>query len=445
LPNQADKPGLTAASAEASGEQTPQPERIKYLQECEDLIKKLPSTFGELRAEVYKAEVDPPPLTLSREKGKRTKVYFPKSIESLPAESKNALFILLNCCKLSNYEAVETTRPLTDEFVKLLSGSYDNLMGVHFCMMAKENSLVPSDNVPKPNRRGWDFFLWYAFAHASKTKEDSQGYIIPRTTSMIAADKGQWHSGKIFTDLDRLNSLVRAFATDNATKLGPIRKFLRTKDYFTNKLVGKCPIAGLYTADELYLLKAEWTDRRNAVIHKYDSMPREFRGLLGTPIHKLLSTLDNGWSQDAKQIEETAKARVPNLLISTGSGKSAKKVIAKGQDLAEKLITADGGASVRTISKVLWSPLYQQGITQQLWTTSILRQTKDLNLREKNPFFTAVSNRVTDPKQTQSLDDTAIYMHITHMEAAVTTYLEVLPDKIGTQSWDATFGVATYK
>jgi len=424
----------------------PKPSEISYFVEAKQYIDNLPRSFAAIRVSQKAKGEDPLPFSLQSD-GTDTFVYFPAKI---PDEKKDeclpSLAALLALCSKAKLKVKSTERDIDNSFWNLISALKDSIFGALYCLGAKD--IAPSTNVPSAHKRGWDFALWYCYAAFSKSTDHSEFLSIPRVVTMQSADKGQWSQtqGK-FTDLDRLNTLVRTLAQKDqfVSKLADTKYFLKAEGYFVNRLVGKKPISGLYTSSEFTILKKEWETRCQAVSNNYKELLKY--NVKSKPVppgytfNKLIAKCAVPLSSLSKKIEEAKTKRIPELLVIEGRGRSSKKVIAKGNDLPEKLRNINGGESVRTIAKVLYSP--QCAVSLSDWSSSIMSEARSRNLKEEKTPFDRLDDLVSkgSPSQLQL----ALYSEFSNMEVAIQTYLEVLPDRIGNTAWDSTFGITKRK
>jgi hypothetical protein len=386
-------------------------------------------------------EGDPSPLTLQTV-GQDTIVFFPTSI---PDEWKDkvlpSLSFLMDLAENAGFTNCGTDRELDNSFWNLMESMTDSIRGAFYCLRRPDNLRVPVDNVPSELKRGWNFALWYAFSSAAKVNDWNEGYAIQRCTTLQSADKGQWSANKTFTDLDRLNSFIRTCAVKTNCESVILGKFLKGEGYFTSKFVGKKPVTGLYTDTEYTILKKDWERRMNEtrVLYK-DLVSHSIRDSVGLEtLNILVARMQIAHSAPSKVIEETKSHRIPELLVSEGRGRSTKKVIAKGSDLPEKLISIKGGESVRTIAKVLYSPTTIVGTDMQGWVTLVMSEARATNLRENT--LSDIIKKKDEQNITLTSTELAFADNYPAISVAVQTYMEVIPDRLGNMAWDTTFGV----
>jgi hypothetical protein len=387
-------------------------------------------------------EADPSPLAMQRV-GQQTYVYFPTKY---PDDRKDkvlpALSTLMEMCTFAGFHLNGTEKELDNSFWNLLESMSDSIRGAFYFLQRSDSDRAPVDNVPAELKRGWNFAQWYAFSSAAKVSEWNEGYTIPRTTSLQSADKGQWSASKTFSDVDRLNNLVRMCATNCNSAHVPVVKFLKGEGYFTGKFVGKKPVTGLYTETEYQILKQDWEARMVKTKASYKSLSQQTLNSASGPagLSTQLASMQSAHDAKSKVIEETKSHRIPELLISEGRGRSTKKVIAKGSDLSEKLISIKGGESVRTIAKVLYSPATIAGnMTITDWTSIVMTEARNTNLRNET-VWDVIQAKIKAKEFLSSYED-AYVDNYSAISTAIQTYMEIIPDRTGNTAWDTTFGV----
>jgi len=401
----------------------------------------------ELRVKTRKEGEDPIVFSSSITPGEKRKVFFPQDIpDDKKAKCLPVIAKLFELCEKAGFEVLPTTKKIDNSTWNILETLDEAITGSYYCLNRGEK-ITPVENVPKAIERGWDYALWYCFASGAHASDYNEGFKIHRVTSMLSADKGSWGgaAGK-FTDLDRVQSIIRFCAQSMSKNLGPLPKFLKSKGYFVNKFVGKKPVAGLYTHQELTLLEVEWEARKKAIEAKFDLLPKDFSTCTkDTSINNHLSKLQVELSKESKVIEGAKTKRIPELLITEGRGRAQKKVIAKGSTLPEKLKHINGGDSVRTIAKTLYSPYYNTDLTQGEFVQVCMAETKDRNMRVETTYINSVCAKYKANSGKCTPLEVHIVDNLSDIELVVQTYLEVIPDKVGSTAWDATFGVFKLK
>jgi len=344
---------------------------------------------------------------------------------------------LIEICTYAGYRFTEST--CKDYRWNSFAGIKDGILGAHYCL--KRESITPVDNVPANLKVGWDFALWYCQAAVSKETGPNDYFSIHRVTSLVATLKGgsQWNVGGQLTEISRLTNLVRVGAQARAPHLSETKKFLKGLGYFLERLVGKKPIGGLYTDLEFEIVKKDWQARTDKVTSCFNQLPKLWSDL-NTPagISVYFEQLQKAGARKTKDIEETRSSRIPNLLVPSPRGRSKIPVIAPGGSLPEKLQFIEGGKSVRTIGKTLWSP--RDGITQSVFLEMSMNIAKHCWLQRGLDPIVAMENRIKTFKK----DFTEEYLLLDKAQpqllTAALTYLEVIPERSSDPAWVAFFG-----
>jgi hypothetical protein len=401
------------------------------MQKASELVKSLPKSFAALRQATAAKGGDPLPLTVVAEENK-TVVYFPSV---LPDDDKILLPIgmLLELCQKAGLEVAVSQREGITSFENLIEASSDNIKGAFYCLMRDE--ILPVANIPTTLKRGWEFALWYAFAKASKEDVASDYIAIRRETSLVSTVGANWNPSRQFPDLARLSSLVRLIAQRLSSKVIYPKKFLKGEGYFLEKFVGKKPMPGLYTTSEFAHLIQHWEDKQKIIKKKYSSLPDKFQSLPMKSLGTYIAGFNIANPSIIVNIENAKASRVPMLLTTTGRGRSAVQAIAKGGNLSAKLLAIDGGDSVRTIGRVLYSPL--NTVSQNEFVSLSMKLAVQMHKRGNEilcldwylaGFINADQNTVDQRKADWA-----------SIELAAQTYLEVIPYREGNATWDAVF------
>jgi len=335
-----------------------------------------------------------------------------------------------------NVEVLFTKREVDPTVWNMLESVQKSLLGAFYCL--RRDKVAPMDNVPTDIKVGWNFALWYCYQAGSKS--DHGAYLsIPRETTLLRT-KGvnAWSSGVMITVLQRINAFVRIAANNCSGKLDQPKKFLKGEGYFLEKYVGKKPIGGLYTDEELPIVVQAWTDRQNRIKDLYKQIPDKFSEVLGKyrGIGDLVGAFNISMPQVVKDIEDAKNRRIPYLLVSTGKGRGKTVEIAKGGNLPEKLLHTSGGDGVRTIGRVLWSPI--TGYTTNAFIDLVINQCRSMIRKEKVSFLDhLITTTVTNgDKDTHG----RLLQCSASVNQAAQLYLEILPDHAGEQSWGSVFG-----
>jgi len=288
-------------------------------------------------------------------------------------------------------------------------------------------------NIPTPEQQGWEFALWYAFSKATKENDYADYLSIRRKTNFLPAEGAAWGANKQFTDLNRLTSFIRICAQKLSHKIKDPKKFLKGEGYFLEKYAGKKPFGGLYTNEEFTQLIQEWENRVNKIRNLYKQIPNNTLKLPPGGLKTLMVEFNIRNPPLVKTVEDAAQARIPLLLVSTGSGKNRRQAIAKGGNLPEKLINISGGESVRTIGKILWSPLYK--VSQSEFVEASLKLAR--NKLSKNSNMEKIEDSILTNLYKLGLDSKTSSEIYSSISSAATVYLEIYPDHEGSPAWDA--------
>jgi hypothetical protein len=341
---------------------------------------------------------------------------------------------LIELCQLAGFNVIASKREDITSFVRLLEASSDNIKGAYYCLERKE--ITPVANIPANLKRGWDFALWYAFASAAKEEVASDYIAIKRETSLVSTTGANWNPVRQFPDLSRLSSLIRLIAKSLSNKVVSPKKFLKGEGYFLEKFVGKKPMPGLFTNDEFAEVLEVWGSKQKFVKDRYSSIPDTFQRLPPRGLGAYIGGFNNANPAIITAIEGAKASRIPMLLVTTGRGRSAARVIAKGSTLPEKLRSIDGGDSVRTIGRVLYSPL--TGVSQNEFVSMAIRAAVQMHSKGSNVTDIADNFMVLASTDT-NVDLTQRKRLWSSVELAAQTYLEVVPDRAGFPAWDAIF------
>jgi hypothetical protein len=347
-----------------------------------------------------------------------------------------SLGIALELAEMAGFEVEGSKRQLNADFWNTLDASKESLLGAFYCL--RRNIIAPMANVPTEESTGWDFALWYAFGKAAKENEHADYICIPRRTNFLPAKGASWGASKQFTDLNRLAAFIRICAQKLSTKCVNPKKFLKGEGYFLEKYAGKKPFGGLYTNEEFILLSQDWEKRIKCIKDLYKEIPDKFSDSRINPggLGLLMSRFNIKTDSSIKTIGNAAQARIPMLLVSQGSGKARRQVIAKGGNLPEKLYSINGGESVRTVGKVLWSPVY--GIPQSDFIESAIRYGR--NKISKVNSLNDEEDKLLDLLKRVIKEEEKIRPCYGALSTAATVYLEIYPDHAGTPAWDAALG-----
>jgi hypothetical protein len=405
-----------------------------YAAEAEKTVTALPSTFAEIRVKKAAEKGDPSPLSLIT-LDEKTYLFLPKE---LPDDNKEkcltTLGFLIKMAKDCNISIAETEKPLSKTFWKTIDLVSDSVYGAYVC--TQREKLSPGVNIPAEMKLGYEYMLWYAYSKAANDQSGGQYLAIPRVTSLFASVGNPWGQDKQFSEITQLYSLLRFFAAIYSKKIDSPKKFLKGEGYFLERFVGKKPVGGLYTDEELPKAVQHWTDKVKKVKDVYHNIPDKFSSIGLSGISEILKRFNIETPKTIKDVEDAKSKRIPLLLVKSGKGKNQKTEIAKGGNLPEKLISIEGGDSVRTIGKVLWSP--NMAISTNEFIDLVIKNTNSmLDKSVKSAYIDVILSELRDKGQAQKHDQIAA--SIGAINQATTVYLEVLPDKRGNSTWDAVF------
>jgi hypothetical protein len=337
---------------------------------------------------------------------------------------------------MAGYTPVKSTEADHGAIDLFLGAIHDVVQGAYMRLRG-DQEISPVDNIPARLKVGWNFAQWYAFSsHSNET--DSNDFIkVPRVTSLAQAQGQAWGQPQHVQLLTRCSAIVRAAAQAQGGRILRARNFLKGEGYFLEKFCGKRPQGGLYTEDELATLVKHYDAKREHVQARYRAMGGVF------PDARPGLTRLGAWLQgftvvkpDAvRLIEGYEQRRIPQLLVQEGRGSRATRTIARGGNLHEKLVNAIGGTSVRSIAIVSFSPLY--GCDQQLFVTATLAAVRN---RFRNPaqLVDGINSLIPELRD-RALPNGLRVQEV--IQAAYTTYLEVIPDKLADPSWKAALGL----
>jgi hypothetical protein len=410
---------------------------IEYLIELETLLNNLPRNFGAMRQEEAAEGGDPLPFT-TRTEGSKTTVYLPSAIDRLRDVSKKSLAIVVGICQEAGFNIASSKRVIDiDDFNNTLEATEKSLIGAFYCL--RRDEITPTTNIPSQYATGWEYAQWYAFAKATSDLDHGEYLNIPRVTSFLAIQGSAWSSGRQFTTLQRLAVLVRLAAQNLASRVKNIMLYLKPEGFFKMRFVGKRPIGGLYLQEEYDLLTQEWEGRNKQVETLYKGVPLTLKvPLLQGNLKQYMAKFNIGLKPMSKKVEETARSRITNLLVQSGTGRNKRTVISKGGNLPEKL-RADGlNLSVRTIGKVMWSPL-MVGMSQNQFTDLAISLARR-RLHGKLAILQAEEEKILDQCVALTKDDAVANVAYGTLSTAASVYLEIYPDYNGNTSWDTALG-----
>lgn len=401
-------------------------------------VTNLPKSFVALKQEVAAKGGDPATFSCIPTPGGKTRVYFPEAIpEDKQDERLSTLGLLIEIAEFCDYDVYVTRRETDPTLWTTLDALKDTILGAYYCL--SRDKIAPVDNVPKNLKGGWEFIQWYAYSRGANDNSAGDYLKIPRVVSLLSASGAAWGSNKQFTDLVRITALLRLAGGHASKKLDDPKKFLKGEGYFLEKYAGKKPIGGLFADEELTVVVRNWTTKSDNIRNAYSRIPNTFRDLPEGGISAAVAAFNIRAPPLIKDIEDAKSKRISNLLVTTGRGRNQTKEISKGGNLPEKLLAINGGDSVRTIGKVLWSPLYV-GTTQNEFTDLVMRNANSMLRREGNvlPYLdTLLIAARNNPAMREEVERLESIM--APVGQATQVYLECIPDHQGNQAWDSVF------
>jgi hypothetical protein len=411
---------------------------------CE-IISTLPRSVGADLAETKKKGEDPYPLTISA-LDDEVVLFIPAS---LPADHKDidkiteVISMIANLADKAGFTIKVTRREVKSPVWNTYVALHDSVKGAYFNLSRSE--IVPNSSIPAQYKTGWDYSLWYCFTSGAKLRPDSGDSFltIKRQTKLSSNLGGIWSDKSNAAELLRLSNSIQIIAKNLTDGLGPLDRFLKKKGFFVENFCGKKPVAGIYTDAELDLLTEEWQAKISRVTSRYDTirgrdMVQDACGDTPSGLQDILGGFSEARSSRYKKIEETARSRIPDLLVETGKGKDKRKVIVKGATLGDKIIAINGGSSVRSVGKLLWSSEY--ALQKAEWIDACMGQARSLNLRENPDWLIRTLQRLGSA----GADPTVLewYRRLTPaIQHAAQVYLDCIQENTGNTTWDTTFGV----
>jgi hypothetical protein len=398
------------------------------------LVDSLPRSFSATRVELG-SRWDNVPLATTVE-GKVTKVAFP-SQKPVSDNAKLAAGFILKFIQLNDFQIEKCTAEASvqDNFWAACANLNKEMQGAYLCL--SRNNLTYVDNIPKEYQLGWDFAYWYAYSNATKVSDTSSLVKPRRVVNMILQEK-PWGSVTAMSVLNRVSTLIREAAKKQISKLTDLRKTLKSEETFLQTFCGKKPVPGLYTEQEFEIVKKFYDKKVNRIKELYSNIPNDYAKLGPSGLNSYFKECSIKNIQEVQVIEESKSKRIPDLLVTTRKGKSQVQEIAKGSTLSEKLVTIGGGQSVRTIGKVLWSPLY--GVNQTTFVQEVLYLTAMARADSKytlGEHFEIRSQGLEKQGHASFKEIVRVRSDILH---AVSTYLDVIPDRMDQDSWRSAFG-----
>jgi len=410
---------------------------IEWSDVLHTMLKALPTSLGEAKRDEAAKSGDPLPFSVTWTGDKYT-LFIPYQVTADVLVHKAAAYYF-KLGDMAGFEMKVTRREVDNAFWNSVKALLPALEGAYLCLNRKE--ITPMANIPKEYKLGWDFALWYSYA-AMTGDENGGAYLqMPRVTSLKGSSATAWVTKERLADLVRLTSTIRLVSLQiGKSKDGIIRKFLKGKGYFLQQCVGKQPGAGLYHAEELPIVQENWRSRRERISVIYDKIPEKFSNIgPKNNVASIIALFNIENTSEVKKIEEYRATRIPELLIDgpkPKKGEPPTKLIAKGSGLPEKMINISGGNTVRSIGKVMYSPLIK-GYTRNEFIDFSIKETNSLRHKKGQSLMMRMR---TAAHEHEDYDTEMLLEGLSpYVTAAAQTYLEIIPDRSGNPAWDAVF------
>jgi hypothetical protein len=400
-----------------------------WTQKASEQVKDLPETLVGLRQVNRKQERDPLPFTYVTENG-NIKILIP---EQLPEDPDIQLFAgtYLEIAKMANFKISVTSKALEASQITTMKALKNTFIGAFYCL--RQDEIVPQENVVPEYSSGYNFALWYAFSWQTKVTDQADYLKIRKVTSLIPSTKSAWGTPGASSFLLQLSAFVRAAAHARKARLGNALKFLKGEGYFIEKFAGKKPMSGLYTDSEYAMMIRHYQRRTNEIKSNYKELDFHLGGSPEKEFIQRITRFNSPLEQEIKNIEESKNSRVPYLVMVTRQRGKSQQNIAKGSTLAEKLRSIEGGAGLRTIGNVLYSPLC--GVNRTAFVGACIAHAKTLMSQEENS--SEKLERLVEQLQPQSQFARAETINLVLLAANV--YQETFPAHFNDPPWQQTF------
>jgi len=406
----------------------------KWWQKAAKQAKDAPLSFGLIKAE--KANEMKFPLQMQYDKVKsKWLIALPTST---PPDENCSLAVggIIQMANDANIELIECTDNSKDaDFYNVIKALKGSIFGAYNCLRRDSLSLV--ENIPKEIRKGWEFALYQAFRKRAVVKDGLDLLHIPKTVTITPSDDTAWLKAEKLRFITDLMSFIKICAEAHTGKLTNPISYFKSEKFIVEKCIGKPPQGGLIHDVELTILKEDYEERckkcREKLKHLRDWPPDLSKTGLET-IYREISSIEK--SQLSKKIETAKSSRIIPLTATSGKGVKAVSKIVQGGSLTEKLIKINGGPSVRTIAKVMWSPL--TSVTPEMFAANIL-----LAVRCR----ISISNKKLNPKDMQTMEENcgkaeyACGNDHSITSSAIQCYLDLIEDNAEASSWKTTFGL----
>jgi len=281
---------------------------------------------------------------------------------------------LLAICHTAGFKLVQCSNPSSkDTLYDSIFLIGENLKGA--LLSLKLNELKISDNVPKANRIGFEFVMWYMLEKHATDINHLDFITIPRVVTLSPGQETAWKKSGRLAEVSKINQIVRLAARSVPNSLVAPSSFVKSLNWLKGKIVGKKPISGLFTEGELEYEQKAWAQRNLSLEKAYASLPKSWKEVSSlTPLSQYLDTLLVRRDEQSKLIEETVAKRVPQLVMFSGNARNKTQTIAPGGSLSEKILALPN-PQIRAVANILWSPLNR--LSREEWNSavfSIVRQ-----------------------------------------------------------------------
>jgi hypothetical protein len=400
-----------------------------WAQEASRQVNDLPDTLLGIRQASRKQERDPLPFTHVTENG-QISCLIP---EQIPEDPDVKLFAgaYIEIAKLANFKIKVTSKAVEAQQVTLMKALKNCFLGALYCLKGEE--IKPQESVVAEYASGYNFALWYAFSRQTGVTDQTDYLKIRKVSSLIQSTKNAWGTPGASSFMLQLSAFIRAAAHTRGNRLGNALKFLKGEGYFIEKFAGKKPMNGLYTDSEYAIIIKHYEWRTNEIKKMYKDLDFPLGSVLNKEFVQRISRFNIPLNQDIKNIEGAKDSRVPYLVMVTRQRGKSQQNIAKGSTLAEKLRSIEGGAGLRTIGNVLYSPLC--GVNRTAFVSACIAHAKTLMSQEENP-----SEKLEKlVEQLKPLTSSARAETINLVLLAANVYQETFPAHFNDPPWQQTF------
>jgi hypothetical protein len=373
------------------------------------------------------------PLAI-RTKDGRTEIVMPTS-EPTDSETLTAIGIIMSIASNEGWNIVPATKTENDamvfESLKVLAGA---LRGAFIAY--RQNPLGPVGSLPAFYKVGYEYLTFWALSEATKGISHDDCLTIPRHSSLSPGNISVWKKSGYLSIMNRVEFIIRSAAVSASKRIRPFKDFLKSPEFFKQKFVGKKPVPGIYTQEELSMLQQDWNARNQHIEETHKRVASmSYSEIRLTGLRSTIDSFATPYKGVIKTIVETANKRVPHLLTTVRQkGRAAVTMIAKGGTLVEKIRSMDP-ENVRTPAKLLWSPL-RAPVTESGFAESVLSLVNHA-LRHNGNFRDALAKRAESIDVDWFHAESQTESYIGELSEAVTLYLDLYPDHRGKPAWDA--------